>query len=77
MGGAVIDEPSDFHVQLRHLYYLNSCICIYMYACMQNEDGQTALFAACGEDRYDTAVLLINHRADVNYLRKVRSSHVP
>ena len=57
--------------------YIFSTHAYNMHACMQNEDGETAPFAACGEDRYDAAVLLINHRAGVNYLRKVRSSHVP
>ena len=43
---------------------------------MQNECGETALFAACGMGCYDPAALLIDHRADVNYLRKVRPLHV-
>ena len=43
---------------------------------MQNEYGDTALFAACGQGHYDPATLLIDHRADVNYLSKVRPSHV-
>ena len=42
---------------------------------MQDERGDTALFAACQEGRYDPAALLINHGADVNYLSKVRPSH--
>ena len=41
---------------------------------MQDECGETALFAACGMGCYDPAVLLIDHGADVNYLRKVRPS---
>ena len=38
---------------------------------MQNEHGDTALFAACSHGRYDPAALLIDHGADVNYLSKV------
>ena len=43
---------------------------------MQDERGETALFAASQEDCYDPTALLINHGADVNYLSKVRPSHV-
>ena len=43
---------------------------------MQDEYGETALFAACQEGHYDPAALLIDRGADVNYLSKVRSSHV-
>ena len=43
---------------------------------MQNEYGATALFAACSQGHYDLAALLIDHRADVNYLSKVRPLHV-
>ena len=43
---------------------------------MQDEYGETALFAACSQGRYDPAALLINHGADVNYLGKVRLLHV-
>ena len=43
---------------------------------MQDERGETALFAACQEGHYDPAALLIDHGADVNYLSKVRPSHV-
>ena len=67
MGGVVVGEPSDFHVQLAHLYLLSQL--------MQNERGETALFPACQEGHYDPAALLIDHGADVNYLSKVRPSH--
>ena len=43
---------------------------------MQDELGETALFAACQEGCYGPAALLIDHGADVNYLSKVRPSHV-
>ena len=43
---------------------------------MQNEYGDTALFAACSQGHYDPAALLIGCRADVNYLSKVRPLHV-
>ena len=39
---------------------------------MQDEHGQTALFAACSQGHYDPTALLIEHGADVNYLSKVR-----
>ena len=69
MDGIVVDEPSDFYV----LYLL---ICVVLSQLMQDEYGDTALFAACDEGHYDPAALLINHGADVNYLSKVRPSHV-
>ena len=65
MGGAVVGEPLDFHVQPAHLSQLT-----------QDEHGDTALFAACQEGHYDPAALLIDHGADVNYLSMVRPSHV-
>ena len=43
---------------------------------MQNERGETALFGACFQGCYDSAALLIDHGADVNYLSKVRPLHV-
>ena len=43
---------------------------------MQDEHGETALFAACSQGCYDPAALLIEHRADVNYLDKVRPLYV-
>ena len=43
---------------------------------MQDERGDTALFAACSKGHYDPAALLIDHGADVNYLSKVRPSQV-
>ena len=43
---------------------------------MQDEYGETALFAACSQGHYDPAALLIDHGADVNYLSKVRPLHV-
>ena len=47
-------------------------ICVILSQLVQDECGETALFAACGMGCYDPAALLIDHRADVNYLRKVR-----
>ena len=54
----------------------NLLICVVLSQLMQDEYGATALFAACEEGRYDPAALLIDHGADVNYLRKVRPSYV-
>ena len=54
----------------------NLLICIVLSQLMQDELGETALFAACHEGRYDPAAVLIDHRADVNYLSKVRPSHM-
>ena len=56
------------------MYYL--FICVVLSQLMQDERGETALFAACSQGRYDPAALLIDHGADVNYLSKVRPSHV-
>ena len=69
MGGVVVGEPSDFHVQLAQFWVVLSQL-------MQDEYGETPLFAACQEGHYNPAALLIDHGADVNYLRKVRPSHV-
>ena len=68
MGGVVVGEPSNFHVHL--------LICVVLSQLMQDEHGQTALFAACSQGCYDPAALLIEHRADVNYLSKVRPLYV-
>ena len=57
------------------LYNLLICI-IILSQLMQDECGDTALFAACQEGHYDPAALLIDHGADVNYFRKVIPSHV-
>ena len=54
----------------------NLLICVVMSQLMQDERGETALFAACQECHYDPAALLIDHGADVNYLSKVRPLHV-
>ena len=43
---------------------------------MQDKHGETALFAACSQGRYDLAALLIEHGADINYLSKVRPLYV-
>ena len=43
---------------------------------MQDERGETALFAACSQGCYDPAALLIKHGADINYLSKVRPLYV-
>ena len=51
----------------------NLLICVVL---LQNERGDTALFAACGKGCYDPAAILIDHGADVNYLSKVRPLHV-
>ena len=50
--------------------------CVVLSQLIQNEYEETALFAACGRGHYDIAVVLIDHGADVNYLRKVRPSPV-
>ena len=41
---------------------------------MQNEYGETALIAACGQGHVTIAALLIEKGALVNYLSKVRST---
>ena len=50
----------------------NLLICVVLSQLMQNEYGDTALFAACQEGHYDPATLLIDHGADMNCLSKVR-----
>ena len=69
-GWSYSGEPSDFHVQLAH------CIILSHLMHCQDERGETALFAACHEGRYDPAALLIDHGANVNYLSTVRPLHV-
>ena len=64
MGEVVVGEASDFHNLL-----------IYMSQLMQDKCGETALFATCSQGRYDSAALLIDHRADMNYLSKVKPLH--
>ena len=54
----------------------NLLICVVLSQLMQNEYGDTALFAACAKGHYDPAALLIDHGADVDYLSKVRPLHV-
>ena len=54
----------------------NLLVCVVLSQLMQDEYGDTALFAACQEGYYDPAALLIDHGADVNYLSKVRPSYV-
>ena len=54
----------------------NFLICVVLSQLLQNERGETALFAACSKGHYDPATLLIDHAADVNYLSKVRLLHV-
>ena len=49
----------------------NFLVCVALSQLMQDKCGETALFAACGKDHYDSAALLIDHGADVNYLSKV------
>ena len=58
------------------MYMYNLLICVVLSQLMQDERGDTALFAACQEGCYDPAALLIDHGADVNYLSKVRPSIV-
>ena len=53
----------------------NLLICVVLSQLMQDEYGDTALFAACAKGCYDPVALLIDHGADVNYLRKVRPLH--
>ena len=47
-------------------------MCVKLPQLIQNEFGETALFAACGEGHLDTAAILIKHGAMVNFLNKVR-----
>ena len=54
----------------------NLLICVVLSQLLQNKHGETALFAACFQGRYDSAALLTDHGADVNYLSKVRPSYV-
>ena len=54
----------------------NLLICVVLSQLMQDERGETALFAACQEGHHDPAALLIDHGADVSYLSKVRPSYV-
>ena len=68
MGGVVVGEPSNFHVHL--------LICVVLSQLMQDDRGETPLFAACQEGRYDPAAVLISNGADVNYLSKVRPLYV-
>ena len=68
VSGVVVGEPSNFHVHL--------LICVVLSQFMQNEYGETALFAACSQGRYDPAARLIEHGADVSYLSKVRPLYV-
>ena len=49
----------------------NLLIGVVLSQLMQDECGDTALFAACGKGHYDPVALLIDHGADVNYLSKV------
>ena len=39
---------------------------------MQNEFGNTALITACEQGNIECATVLLKHRANVNYQRKVR-----
>ena len=68
MGGVVVGEPSNFHVHL--------LICVVLSQLMQEDRGETPLFAACSQGRYDAAAVLISNGADVNYLSKVRPLYV-
>ena len=47
-------------------------MCVKLSQLMQDEIGETALFAACDEGHLDTAAVLIKYRAMVNCLNKVR-----
>ena len=68
MDGVVAGEPSNFHVHL--------LIGVVLSQLMQDDRGETALFAACSKGHCDTAALLIAVGADVNYLSKVRPLYV-
>ena len=56
-----LSEPSNFLL----VYFVMSQL-------MQDQRGDTALFAASQEGHYDPAALLIKHRADVNRKNNVR-----
>ena len=49
-----------------------SLACVVLSQLMQNEFGETALFAAVNQGRLSTAALLLDHGADVNKQNKVR-----
>ena len=68
MGGVIVGEPSNFHVHL--------LICVVLSQLIQDDNPETALFAACSQGHYDPAALLIDYGADVNYLNKVRPLYV-
>ena len=68
MDGVVVGEPSNFHVHL--------LICVVLSQLMQDDRGETPLFAACVQGHYDPAAVLISNGADVNYLSKVRPLYV-
>ena len=68
MGSVVVGEPSNFPGTY-------TCSVHVLSQLMQDERGETALFAACSQGCYDPAALLIEFGADVNYLNKVRPFH--
>ena len=43
---------------------------------MQDKFGDTALIIASGEGHIECATILLNHKADVNYQRKVRLLYI-
>ena len=49
-----------------------SLACVVLSQLMQDEFGETALFAASDQGCLTTAALLLDHGADVNKQRKVR-----
>ena len=67
----VVGELIRLQISMCHLF-----ICVVLSQLMQDEHGETALFTACSQGHYDPAALLIDHGAGVNYLSKVRPSHV-
>ena len=53
-------------------FHAHLIICVALSQLMQNEYGETALFAASTEGHLQTATLLLQHGAVVNYQNKVR-----
>ena len=55
-----------------HVKYALACERVKLYQLMQDEFGETPLFAACHQGHLETAAMLIKHGAMVNCLNKVR-----
>ena len=53
-------------------FHAHLLICIALSQLMQDERGETALFAASGRGHLETATLLLQYGAVVNYQNKVK-----